>query len=217
MADGSKFRDEILRKYDFTPQAREILRNVPITIDDLKRPLGGGGWYPVEQRIHLNGVQDEACVHELTHAWADLTQFYVDPHPHNPSLKGQHFAFRRDVERAATETDPAFLRVAFLAWEYTYGNPNTGFPGMNELDWERFAGLSSGVMGDIRLMPPDVRRWYEDMFGGNPEVAGPSELPPWAPPGWRQGDVPRQAPMTAPAATRNESWLDRLRRALFGR
>lgn len=186
MPDGARFRDEILRRYDFTPSARDILRRVPVTIDSLEQSVGGGWWHPVEQRIHLNGVQDEACVHELAHAWADLTQFYVDPHPHNPHLKGRHYAFRRDVARASEEADPAYRRVAFLAWEYTHGNPYTGFEGMGELDWERFAGLASGTMGDTRLMPPYLRRWYADLFGGHPEIPGPTDLPPWAPPGWRQ-------------------------------
>jgi hypothetical protein len=58
---------------------------------------------------------------------------------------------------------------------------------MKEIDWERFAGLASGVMGDIRLMPPYLRRWYEPLFGGNPHQPGPSELPSTAPPNWRQG------------------------------
>lgn len=213
MADGSTFRDDVLRRYDFTPTACEILRTVPVSIDNLDDPVGGGYWYPAEQRIHLNGVQDEACLHELTHAWADLTQFYVDPHPHNPALRGQHFAFRRDVERAALETDPAFRRIAFLAWEYTYGNPHTGFEGMRDIDWERFAGLASGCMGDTRLMPSYLARWYTDLFGGHPEQPGPSDIPPWAPSGWRQGAPPR----AQFAARQPESVLRRLRRFLLGR
>jgi hypothetical protein len=43
------------------------------------------------------------------------------------------------------------------------------------------------VMGDIRLMPPYLRHWYEPLFGGNPQVPGPSELPSSVPANWRQG------------------------------
>ena len=187
MPDGSQFRDQVLVRYDFTPEACAVLHQIPVEIGDLTQPLGGGYWVPSERRIVLNGVQDEACLHELSHAWADETGFYVDPHPDDPNRLGRHYAFRRDVDRAATEDDPAYVRVAFLAWEYTHGNPKTGFGGMQEIDWERFAGLASGVMGDIRLMPPYLRRWYEPLFGGNPQVAGPTNLPPTVPANWRQG------------------------------
>ncbi len=187
MPDGSQFRDRVLERYDFTPTARDILRQIPVEVGDLAQPHGGGYWMPSERRIVLIGVQDEACLHELAHAWADETGFYVDPHPDDPNRPGGHMAFRHDVERAAVEADPNFIRVAFLAWEYTNGNPRTGFEGMKEADWERFAGMASGVMGDIRLMPPYLRRWYEPLFGGNPQVSGPSGLPPTVPANWRPG------------------------------
>lgn len=187
MPDGSQFRDQILERYDFTPAARDVLRRIPVEVGDLSQPNGGGFWMPSERRIVLNGVQDEACLHELAHAWADETGFYVDPHPDDPNRLGRNYAFRRDVERAAVESDPAYIRVAFLAWEYTNGNPKTGFEGMREIDWERFAGLASGVMGDIRLMPPYLRRWYEPLFSGTPRVPGPADLPSTAPSNWRQG------------------------------
>ncbi len=187
MPDGSQFRDDILERYDFSQSARAVLRRIPVEIHDLNNPHGGGYWLPSERRIVLNGVQDEACVHELAHAWADEAGFYVDPHPDEPDRLGRHSMFRRDVERAAVEPDPEFGRVAFLAWEYTNGNPRTGFDGMHEADWERFAGLASGVMGDIRLMPSYLRRWYEPMFDGNPHAPGPSALPSTVPTNWRQG------------------------------
>jgi hypothetical protein len=31
-------------------------------------------------------------------------------------------------------------------------------------DWEIFAGLASGVMGDLSLLPPYVRRFYVGFF-----------------------------------------------------
>lgn len=208
MADGSAFRDLILRRYDFTPDAQTVLKRIPVEIEDPLQPRGGGYWYPSERRIYLFGVQDEACLHELAHAWAEETGFYVDPRPDDPRRLGRHFAFRADVERAAQERDPAFQRVAFLAWEYTNGNPATGFRGMGELDWERLARLASGVMGDIRLMPPYLQRWYAPLFGGQPEVPGPSEIPSWAPPGWQPGAPAAQLMATPdPVVPRLLRWL----------
>jgi hypothetical protein len=192
MADGQAFRDAILTRYDFTPAAREVLSAIPVEIETPDEARGGGFWYPDQRRIFLYGAQDEACLHEMSHAWADETGFYVDAHPDDPARLGRNFAFRADVDRAAAETDPRYRRSAFLAWEYSYGNPATGFQGMGEADWERFAGLASGVMGDTRLLPPYLRGWYEPLFGGRPQIPGPSELPHWAPPGWRLGDPSSQ-------------------------
>jgi hypothetical protein len=31
-------------------------------------------------------------------------------------------------------------------------------------DWEMFAGLASGTMGDMRLLPPYVREFYVGLF-----------------------------------------------------
>jgi hypothetical protein len=184
VADGSAFRDDILERYDFTPTAQTVLRAIPVEIESPDDPRGGGYWQPDQRRVVLNGAQDEACLHELAHAWADESGFYVDPHPDDRHRLGRNFAFRADVDRAAAEVDPAYRRVAFLAWEYTYGNPGTGFQGMGEADWERFAGLASGVMGDTRLLPSYLARWYAPLFGGHPQLPGPSELPGWAPRGW---------------------------------
>ena len=213
MVDGHTFRDTVLTRYDFAPAAQAVLRAIPVELEALDEARGGGFWYPDQRRIFLYGAQDEACLHELAHAWADETGFYVDPHPDDPARLGRNYAFRADVDRAAADTDPSYRRVAFLAWEYTHGNPATGFQGMGEADWERFAGLASGVMGDTRLLPPYLRRWYDPLFGGQPQRSGPSELPQWAPPGWRQGDTPAQAalPPTPIGETLRRWW-----RRVFG-
>ena len=46
--------------------------------------------------------------------------------------------------------------------------PTGSWRGMlvEENDWEMFAGLASGVMGDMRLLPPYVRRFYAGLFVG---------------------------------------------------
>jgi hypothetical protein len=71
------------------------------------------------------------------------------------------------VHRAAEDKDSRFARVCFVAGEYEFGNPQTGFPGMFENDSERFAGLASAAMADPMKMPPYVRRWYTQLFTGN--------------------------------------------------
>jgi hypothetical protein len=55
--------------------------------------------------------------------------------------------------------------VQGLAYGYVHGTPD-GWPGMlvDRNDWEMFAGLASGTMGDTTLMPPYLRRFYQGLF-----------------------------------------------------
>ena len=36
------------------------------------------------------------------------------------------------------------------------------------IDWEIFAGLASGTMGDLQKLPPYVRRFYDGLFEARP-------------------------------------------------
>jgi hypothetical protein len=163
--NGAAFRDDILARYPFTPEAREVLHTVRFEVKNLREPVGGGGWYgPRARRIVLEGVQDEAAVHELAHAWADLTGFYQERAPGGPAWAVLNRPFRAAVHAAADHTDPSYGRVQFLAHQYEYGDPAINFPGMGENDSERFAGLASGTMGDLRLMPPELAHWYHGLF-----------------------------------------------------
>lgn len=164
-ASGSAFREDVLARYPFTDEARRLLRAVRFEVKNLTAPLGGGGWYgPEARRIVLEGIQDEAAVHELAHAWADLAGFYQEHEPGGPPWPTQHRAFRAAVRAAAHEPDPRYARVRFLAHQYEYGDPAIDFPGMGENDAERFAGLASGTMGDLRLMPPALATFYAGLF-----------------------------------------------------
>ena len=163
--DGAAFRDDLLARYPFTPDAVALLCTVPFRVKNLAEPVGGGGWYgPDGRRIELEGIQDEAAVHELAHAWADLAGFYRERAADGPPWPILHRPFRADVRRAADEPDPRYGRVQFLAHQYEYGDASIGFPGMFENDPERFAGLASGTMGDLALMPPYLARWYAGLF-----------------------------------------------------
>ncbi len=164
-ADGAAFRDDVLARYPFTDEARALLRTVDFEVKNLHEPVGGGGWYgPEARRIVLEGIQDEAAVHELAHAWADLSGFYQEHEPGGPPWPTLHRPFRTAVRAAAEDPDPRYARVRFLARQYEYGDPAINFPGMGENDAERFAGLASGTMGDLRLMPPELARWYAGLF-----------------------------------------------------
>lgn len=163
--DGAAFRDDVLARYPFTNEARALLGAVRFEVRNLREPVGGGGWYgPQARRIVLEGIQDEAAVHELAHAWADLAGFYQEREPGGPPWPTLHRPFRAAVRAAADETDPRYGRVRHLARQYEYGDEAIGFPGMGENDAERFAGLASGTMGDLRLMPPALAAWYADLF-----------------------------------------------------
>jgi hypothetical protein len=163
--DGAAFRDDILQRYPFTAEARDILRDVPFEVKNLSEPVGGGGWYgPDGRRIVLEGIQDEAAVHELAHAWADLAGFYQERAADGPPWPILNRPFRAAVKQAADDPDPRYGRIQFLAHQYEYGDQAIGFPGMFENDPERFAGLASGSMGDLGLMPPYLARWYSGLF-----------------------------------------------------
>lgn len=164
-ADSERFRDDVLRRYPFTEAARRLSRTLYFEVKNLRAPVGGGGWYgPQARRVVLEGVQDEAAVHELAHAWADLTGFYTEHEAGGPPWPTLNRAFREAVHRAAGETDPRYERVRLLARQYEYGDAAIGFAGMGENDAERFAGLASGTMGDLRLMPPYLAEFYVGLF-----------------------------------------------------
>ena len=54
MADGSEFRDQILEKYDFTPEARTVLLQIPVEVGDPTNRHGGGFWLPSERKVCID-------------------------------------------------------------------------------------------------------------------------------------------------------------------
>jgi len=165
--NGDAFKHAVMESYGFTDAAKHILADTRCTVRNLHAPDGGGFWYgPEENRIELFGIQAEAAIHEMAHAWADLTGFYDAYSKEWDRWPTLNRMFRADVRRAAEEKDPQYPRICFVAGEYEFGNPQTGFPGMFENDSERFAGLASAAMADPLKMPPYIRRWYVQLFGG---------------------------------------------------
>ncbi len=174
------FVDDLFRLYPFAPQAQEWLRrNVRVEVIDWGSLNGGGGWYPDLRLVRLNTAQYEAAIHELAHAlWHERRKDCAV----RDGLVGA-------VQRLAEDDDPRWARVRILAGHYIHGiagqpgfeqgmllppheRGSGGGPNGEWNDWEMFAGLASGCMADLRLLPPYLRRFYADVF---------VELPPDAP------------------------------------
>lgn len=178
--DVSAFLDEVFHYFPFTAQTQEWLRRrVRVEVFDWRSLSGGGGFYPDQWRVHLSTIQYEAAIHELAHAlWHKMR-----------GDRQTRDALVAAVQQLAEDADPRWERLHGIARDYICGIPtqpdfvhgmrlppeHCGSGGGINGEWndcEMFAGLASGCMADIRLMPPYLRRFYTDMF---------VELPPDAP------------------------------------
>ncbi len=150
----------------FRPEAVQWLRNwgVTISVRDPHSTGGGGFWWPDQKKVDLFSAQEEAAIHEIAHAWW-----------HQRRLEDANAAkLIVAVVKLSEERDPRYARAAGLANQYVYGIPSqrdqnspTGWwRGMlvEGNDWEMYAGLASGVMGDASKLPPYVRVFYEGLF-----------------------------------------------------
>jgi hypothetical protein len=137
---------------------------VRIVVRDPRGRGGGGFWWPDRKLVELFTAQEEAAIHEIAHAWW-----------HSRRLEGTSAAgLIVAVVRLSAETDPRYARAAQLAGHYVYGiqaQPDSSSPtgwwrGMlvDGNDWEMYAGLASGVMGDITQLPPYLRPFYEELL-----------------------------------------------------
>jgi hypothetical protein len=154
-ADAWAFADEVMREHHFTPGAREWLRaNANLKVDDMSSTRGGGYWMPSTREVRLFTAQHEAAVHELSHAWW-----------HDRRI-GHEEEMMESVVRLSAEKDPRYADTAKLAFGYVHGIPAQNWAGMlvERNDWEMFAGLASGTMGDMSKLPPYVRKMYEGLF-----------------------------------------------------
>lgn len=150
-----RFVEEVMREYYFNEGARSWLRqNVQLRVDNLHTTTGGGYWQPANREVRLFTAQHEAAVHELAHAWW---------HYRREPLKDEMI---EATVRLSAEKDPCYTDMAALAFGYVHGIPAQNWAGMlvERNDWEMFAGLASGSMGDMRKLPPYVRRLYDGLF-----------------------------------------------------
>lgn len=162
---GAAYRVELFARFPFTPEAQRWLAGeIALEIHDVNATAGGGYWHPDRRRVELFTGQYEAAIHEYAHAW------WHDRRLENAAAVRLMVA----VVHLSEETDPVFAPTAALAHHYVYGireqadaNSPTGYwRGMlaEGNDWEMYAGLASGCMADIRLLPPYVRPFYADLF-----------------------------------------------------
>jgi len=156
--DARRWFEDMWQRYGFEASAVEYFRTLRLEIGSLDEPLGGGYWFGDRNLVLLRGMQDEAAVHELAHAFWERER----PEQRDALM---------DVLRELGDRPPAdYPRIAELADVYCHGiktqaDPNspTGYwRGMlaEDNDHETFAGFCSGVMADARLLPPRLRAFY---------------------------------------------------------
>jgi hypothetical protein len=156
------YREEVLAVFPYTNEARRWLRvNIGFEVEDLSSTRGGGYWYPDESKVFLFTAQYEAAIHELAHAWWHYRR------------AGQEDALIEATIALAADADPRYVRMSGLARGYIYGIPEQQWPGMlvDRNDWEMYAGMASGMMADLRLLAPYVRRFYDGLFTLLPDGA----------------------------------------------
>ena len=149
------FRDEVLSTFPYRAEAKEWLSTrIDFEVEDLHSTRGGGFWIPDQNKVFLYTAQYEAAIHELAHAWW-----------HDRRV-GQEDAMIEITIKLAEEQDPRYERMAKLAYGYVHGIREQSWAGMlvDRNDWEMYAGLASGMMADMRLLPPYVRPFYATMY-----------------------------------------------------
>ncbi len=149
------YLEEVFDAFPYTDEAKRWLRaSIHFEAQDLHSTRGGGYWDPARNTVFLYTAQYEAAIHELAHAWWHERRI------------GQEDAMIEATTRLAEERDPRYARTQGLAYGYIHGIPEQSWAGMlvERNDWEMYAGLASGMMADIRLVPPYVRRFYEGMY-----------------------------------------------------
>jgi hypothetical protein len=148
--------DPALPELPIRPSAwRELVaRGVKVVVHDPHSRRGGGFWHPDARLVELFTAQEEAAIHEVAHAWWEELR-------HDEETRQRFLAA---VLRLSEEEDPKYSDAAALAYVYEHGDPSTGFPGMGENDWERYAGLASGVMGRLDRLPEYVAAFYAGLF-----------------------------------------------------
>ena len=164
------YREEVFTLFPFAEEGKRWLREeIGFEVQDLRSTRGGGYWYPDQRKVFLFTAQYEAAIHELAHAWW-----------HDRRI-GQEDAMMEATIALSNETDPRYGRTAHLAYGYINGIPEQNWAGMlvERNDWEMYAGLASGMMADLRLVPPYVRRFYDGLYRLLPDGApSPAEQAP---------------------------------------
>jgi hypothetical protein len=160
--DTERYLEEVFAAFPYTAEAQAWLRaNITLSVQDLSSVRGGGYWDPARRLVFLATAQYEAAIHELAHAWWHTRR------------QGQEEALIQATIALSEERDPRYARLQGLAAGYVHGIPEQHWPGMliDRNDWEMYAGLASGMMADLRLVPPYLRAFYEGMYRLLPDDA----------------------------------------------
>jgi len=160
--DVAAFREEVLALFPYQEAAKDWLRSqIGFEVENLHSTSGGGFWYPDQRKVFLYTAQYEAAIHELAHAWWEDRRI------------GQEDAMIEATIALSKETDPRYERLTKLAYGYIHGIPAQNWAGMlvDRNDWEMYAGLASGMMADLRLLPPFMRHFYDGMYRLLPDDA----------------------------------------------
>lgn len=155
--DALALRESLFGRYPFTNEGAEFIRrHSAIRVEDFNSTRGGGYWDPNSNLVFLNTAQDEAALHEHAHVWWHWER----------QKSGKANEMIEATVRLSQESDPRYRQTQKLAFDYVHGIPAQNWKGMlvERNDWEMFAGLASGTMGDMRLLPPYVRRLYAGLF-----------------------------------------------------
>ncbi|WIG59014.1 MAG: hypothetical protein OJF49_001761 [Ktedonobacterales bacterium] len=168
--DAAAFLQEVLTTFPYTDEAKHWLSTaIGFEVADLSSTRGGGYWYPDQNKVFLFTAQYEAAIHELAHAWWHYRRI------------GQEDALIDATIALSKETDPRYARLQSLAYGYIHGIPAQNWAGMlvDRNDWEMYASMASGMMADLRLIPPYVRGFYDGMYRLLPDDApSPAQLAP---------------------------------------
>ena len=160
--EDQAFLEEVFAVFPFAEEGKQWLQaHIHFKVQDFTTRSGGGYWDPSRDLVFLYTTQYEAAIHELAHAWW------------HPRRIGQEEAMMQATIRLSEESDPRYRRMQQLAYGYINGIPEQHWPGMliERNDWEMYAGLASGMMADLRLVPPYVRAFYEGLFTLLPDDA----------------------------------------------
>ena len=156
------YLDEVMAAFPYTDAAKAWFHSaITFEVENLNSTNGGGFWYPDRYAVFLYTAQYEAAIHELAHAWWEERR---------PRLKDALIAA---TVALSEETDPRYQRMQQLTYGYIHGISEQNWPGMlvDRNDWEMYAGMASGMMADLRLVPPYVREFYAEMYELLPDDA----------------------------------------------
>lgn len=149
------FLDDLFTRFPYrTEMIQWFQREIQFVLRDPSSTAGGGFWIPDQRKVFLFTAQYEAAIHEIAHSW----------------WHDRRIGYEQDMIDAtialSQETDPRYSRMQGLAYGYIHGIPEQHWAGMlvERNDWEMYAGLASGMMADLRLLPSYMHYLYDTMY-----------------------------------------------------